>query len=266
MRTGRCSQPRTVEVRAWTALSTSTVPGREPLEDLVQGDAALQAGERGAETEVDAVAEGQVVVDLAVDVEAVRVGESSLVAVRRGGQEEHRAALRDHRAVVLDVGGHVPGLDRGGGLVAEQLLDGAGDEAAVLGQLLQLVRVVGQHLAGPADQAGGRLVAGRRQQADVAQHLVAGESSRSRRPRPRTPPGGARSSGRRTGARLASRCTPRRRRRRPGPRTGPRSRAWNPLPGGGRRPCGRGWPPGPVRGCRGACRWCAWASGRRGRR
>ena len=51
------------------------VPGREAGENLVEGDGAFEPGEGGAEAEVDAVAEGDVVVALAVDVEAVGVGE-----------------------------------------------------------------------------------------------------------------------------------------------------------------------------------------------
>ena len=48
------------------------LPAREPLEYLLEGDAALEPGERGAEAEVDAVAEGEVLLDVAVDVELVR--------------------------------------------------------------------------------------------------------------------------------------------------------------------------------------------------
>ena len=79
--TGSRSQPRTVEVWACSALSQSTSQSGKRLQHLVERDPALEAGQRGAQAEVDAVAEGQVVVDLAVDVEAVGVGELALVAV-----------------------------------------------------------------------------------------------------------------------------------------------------------------------------------------
>ena len=81
--TGRRSQPRTVEVRACTALSQSTSHVGKRLQHLVERDAALEPGQRRAEAEVDAVAEREVVVDLAVDVEAVAVGELAVVAVGR---------------------------------------------------------------------------------------------------------------------------------------------------------------------------------------
>ena len=48
------------------------LPLGEALEDLVERDPALEAGERGTEAEVEAVPERQVVADLAVDVEASR--------------------------------------------------------------------------------------------------------------------------------------------------------------------------------------------------
>ena len=50
------------------------LPLGEALQHLVEGHPSLEAGERGAEAEVDAVAERQVVVDPAVDVERVASG------------------------------------------------------------------------------------------------------------------------------------------------------------------------------------------------
>jgi hypothetical protein len=52
---------------------------------------------------VDAVAERQVVVDRAVDVEAVAVGELALVAVARGVEQQHDAALGDDLPVMFHV-------------------------------------------------------------------------------------------------------------------------------------------------------------------
>ena len=59
------------------------VPLGEALQHLVERDPAFEARERGAEAEVDAVPEREVLADLAVDVEAVGVVEAALVAVRR---------------------------------------------------------------------------------------------------------------------------------------------------------------------------------------
>ena len=114
----------------------------------------FEPGQGRAQAEVDAVAEGQVMVDLAVDVEPVGVGEPPLVPVARGGQQEDGAPGGHHLAVVLDVLGHVPGLHRRRGLEAEQLLDGVRHQAAVLDQLGALVGMVGQHLA-RSSRSGG---------------------------------------------------------------------------------------------------------------
>ena len=53
------------------------LPLGEALEDLVDGDPRLEPGERCAEAEVDAVAEGEVALDRSVDVEGVAVGRNT---------------------------------------------------------------------------------------------------------------------------------------------------------------------------------------------
>src|SRR5690606_7614570 len=88
------------------------LPGRKPLQHLVQRDAALEPGERRSETEVDAVAEGEVMIDPSLDVEAVAAWEAALVAVRGAGQQEDGALRRHAPSVVLDVGGEKARLDR----------------------------------------------------------------------------------------------------------------------------------------------------------
>src|SRR5207245_7123499 len=49
------------------------VPLREPAKHLVESDSTLESGERGTEAEMDAVAERQMLSDVAVDVEAVGI-------------------------------------------------------------------------------------------------------------------------------------------------------------------------------------------------
>src|SRR5262245_60776628 len=78
-------------------------PLGKALEDLLERDATLQAGQRRAETEVAAVAEGEVLVDLPVDVEAIAVRETTVVAVAGSDEEHHCTARRDRPAVDLDV-------------------------------------------------------------------------------------------------------------------------------------------------------------------
>ena len=79
------------------------LPLGEATEHLVERDPALEAGQRRAQAEVDAVPERQVVVDVALDVEAVGIGEVTLVAVARRGEQHHHVARRDLLPVVLDV-------------------------------------------------------------------------------------------------------------------------------------------------------------------
>src|SRR5262249_30934706 len=74
-------------------------PLGKPRENLLERHPALQAGQRGAEAEVDAPAERQVLLDLAMDVEPVTVRVPTIVAARGSEQEEHGVAL-GHRLTV----------------------------------------------------------------------------------------------------------------------------------------------------------------------
>src|SRR4051794_27601850 len=72
------------------------LPVGEALQHLVERDAAFESSQRRPETEVDPVAERQVMVDLAVDVERVAVRELAVVAVGGTGQQHHHAPGRDN--------------------------------------------------------------------------------------------------------------------------------------------------------------------------
>ena len=64
----------------------------EARQQLLERDAGFEAGEGGAEAEMDAEAEGDVVGGVAVDVEDVGVRPAALVAIRRGEQQGDLAA------------------------------------------------------------------------------------------------------------------------------------------------------------------------------
>ena len=68
--TGRRSQPRDGGRARLYGVVPVDLPRRKSLQHLVERDPPLQARERGAEAEVTAVPEREVMVDLAVDVEA----------------------------------------------------------------------------------------------------------------------------------------------------------------------------------------------------
>src|SRR3954464_9803383 len=64
------------------------IPLGEPLQDLLQRDAALQPGQCRAEAVVGSHAEGQVLPHFAMDVENVAVG-GELAMVAHGGADQH---------------------------------------------------------------------------------------------------------------------------------------------------------------------------------
>src|SRR5262245_38977487 len=84
-------------------------PFGNALQDLLERDATLETGQCRTEAEVATVAKGEVLVDLPVDVEAIAVPETTVVAVGGSDEEHHDAARRDRPAVDLDVACDVPG-------------------------------------------------------------------------------------------------------------------------------------------------------------
>jgi hypothetical protein len=76
-------------------------------------------------------AEGEVPRALALEAEALAVGEDALVAVGRRQQEEDDRACGDARAAELDLGGRAAQDALHGGVEAQRLLDEGGDEREV---------------------------------------------------------------------------------------------------------------------------------------
>src|SRR5207237_8194502 len=99
------------------------LPVREPSEQLLECDPALESSQGCADAEVRAVDEREVVAEPAPDVETVAVGEAAVVTVRGPGAEAHGAAVRDAAAVQLDVTRCASRDVRCGRLVPEDLLD-----------------------------------------------------------------------------------------------------------------------------------------------
>jgi len=89
---------------------------------------------------------------LAVDVENITVGrELAVVAIGRTDQHHHCAALRHCLPVVGDVPGDITSDMWSRRLEAQQFLDGCGDQRRVFDQLMPLVGMLSQNLAGPTD-------------------------------------------------------------------------------------------------------------------
>ncbi len=133
------------------------LPFGEPRERLLERDAPLEARQRGPQAEVDAVAERDVVVDAAVDVEAIGIGELALVAIGGAGEQQHLRAGGHDLAVQLDVAGRPSALHRRRRLEAQELLDRVRDQPAVGGELLALLGVLGQDDRREAEQPRDRL-------------------------------------------------------------------------------------------------------------
>jgi hypothetical protein len=154
------------------------VPLGEAVQQLVERDPALEAGEARAQAEVDAVAERQVRDVVAVDVEHVGIGVATRVTVRRRRDHQDRVPGRDGRALDLDVLGHPASGGVAGRLEPQRLVDDAGDERAVLHDLASLVGVIGEDLGEPADEPARGLVSGAGQHGGVGEDLLSGELSR----------------------------------------------------------------------------------------
>ena len=88
---------------------------------------------------MDAVPERDVVVDRAVDVEAVGVRVLAFVAPGRTGEQQHLRVRGHDLAVQLDVTRRPPTLDRRRRFEPQQLLDGVGDQRGVGCELGPLV-------------------------------------------------------------------------------------------------------------------------------
>jgi len=105
---------------------------REQREELSQRNCCLQPGERGAEAEVDAVAERQVAMIVAAHIEAVGVGEHCLVAVGRAEQQQDERSGADRGPGDLRVAQRIAGQKLDRRVVAEQLLHRLPDELGIL--------------------------------------------------------------------------------------------------------------------------------------
>src|SRR3546814_6269382 len=93
-------------------------------------------------------------------IEAVTIGEATIVAIGASDHQDQRATLRNLLAVVLDVVGDIARHERAGWLEAQQFLDRLRNQFRILDDLTALVGMLGQRLAHPADQPVGRFVAG----------------------------------------------------------------------------------------------------------
>ena len=144
--------------------------------DLLQGHPALHPGQGRAQTEMGAVAEPEVAVGAAVDVERLGVcAELPVVVVGRPDQQQHRVAGPHGAAVPGDVAGEGPVHVLGGVVEAHHLLHRVGGQGRVGGQSRPLVGVARQQLHRVGHQLGGGLVPGDHEQHAEPEQLRLGQ-------------------------------------------------------------------------------------------
>ena len=149
----------------------------EAGEEFLEGDLGFDAGELGAEAVVDAGAEGEVAIGMAVEIELVGVFEAGGVAV--GGSErcEEHLTAADGVAAELGVGGDEAGLgDLGERDVAEQFLYGGFSQRPIGGELAELVGVGEKREDAVGDLVERCFVAGEEEQKDHRDELVFAET------------------------------------------------------------------------------------------
>ena len=126
--TGSSVRPRRTKPSPWPQRSASTGTASaelgKPPEQPAECKLTLHAGERGTETEVDAVPERDVVEIRTIDVEDLRLAKSSRVAVGCGQTHDHLRTRRDGHAGDLDRLDRVPERRvRDGRVVPKEFLD-----------------------------------------------------------------------------------------------------------------------------------------------
>ena len=83
---------------------------RQASRDRAEGDLPFQLGQRGTEAEMDAIAQSDVAIGLAGDIEGVRLGKLGWVPIGRRERRGHDLAGRNRQAGQLDISrGEAPG-------------------------------------------------------------------------------------------------------------------------------------------------------------
>ncbi|MFT3801018.1 MAG: hypothetical protein QM766_07340 [Burkholderiaceae bacterium] len=148
---------------------------RQARQQFGEEHAGFEPGQVGAQAEVSAVAERQMPVGLAGDVELVGTLEHRLVAVGRGEADQDLVAGADLAAAQLGIGRRgAPELDDRR-REAQHLLDRRRQQRRVRHQLAALFGVSAQQQQSVRDQVAGRLVAGDHQQLEEAFELPAAQ-------------------------------------------------------------------------------------------
>ena len=131
----------------------------------------------GADAAVDARAEGEVFVGGTCEVDGVRVAVHLGIHVR-DGEDRPQPFARGHRAAI-DLGRrhHDAGDGRHRGLESQQLLDRAGGQVGIIGELSLVRGVLRQEREAALERVGDRVEAGREHEEADVQRLVPREAT-----------------------------------------------------------------------------------------
>src|SRR5262249_14334720 len=139
---------------------------------LLESDLRFQPGQRSSEAEVDAVPEGQMPLDPAVDVESLCIRVLALVATGGTEQDQDLRALGDRAPVELDRTAGGARLTLYGRVPAQDLLDRLRQQARLANELGTLVRMGGEGKDTVGDEVRRGLGAGEDQQITEAEDLL----------------------------------------------------------------------------------------------
>jgi hypothetical protein len=143
---------------------------------LAQRDPQLEPGQVRPEAPVDAAAEREVPVRLAVPPHGAGVRELGVVHVGRPEDGHHVLARRDRAAADLDVPGGDAGDAHDRRLPPEQLLDHRRDRLRLLGELPPRLGMLGQVAEEAVERRRDRVEAGDQEQEADVEHVLPGEA------------------------------------------------------------------------------------------
>ena len=171
-RTGSSSSPRSSRLGRHVGFGLGRLEIGEPLEKGPEGDRCLGPRQVGAEAEVRARPEGEVLRVRPSHVHRVCVREVRQVAVGRADQDSQDLTRRDLGAKKLDVSKGDPRDALDGRVVAQQLLDRTSHEAGIGAQPVPLAGVAPQPEHAAAEQVDRGLVPGEEEQHDSREQLL----------------------------------------------------------------------------------------------
>jgi hypothetical protein len=131
----------------------------------------LDAGGRGANAKVNAFSETQMVVWLAIDIEAIRFLEHGRIAVGRAQHHMNRGTRLDPGAAHLDVCGGDAKNAMNRSIIAQRFLEGCGNQRRSLAQAAEQLRPARLLVDASADQVGRGADSGHHQHRYRAEEL-----------------------------------------------------------------------------------------------